>query len=692
MNRNPGQWLIIAVVLILVAGTALTLFSVSTEERNLRVRLLTETRLAAEGVPVGEVDTLSGSETDDASPQYAILKTRMAGIRAAEPLSRFAYIMKQRPDGTVIFLVDSEPADSPDYSPPGQVYPEASDTIRQVFATGEEEMEGPIADRWGTWVSGLVPLTDPGSGKVIGVFGMDIDAADWNGRLIGAALPPVLATLVFLLLVITFFIIQQRNEQEKRLLAASADSLRESEERYRILAENSPDMIYLIDTNGKILFVNPVAAAPLGRKPEAVVGHSISELFPGPAAERHMQAISKVIGEGVEIRDEISEPFPGGDRWIDVHIVPVRDRSGAIIAALGISTDITERRRTEEALRMNEERYRLLFTRSPLGVVQIDQNGFIIAVNEKFAEMMGAPPDRLIGFDSVTMIRDPQLLDAIRETLDGNMAHFEGEYTSVLSGRQLTLRMISQPLSREKGEASGAIALFEDISDRKQMEEAIRGVNRKLNLLSSVTRHDILNRITTLRGYQELLRMELSDRALLDLLEQQMTAAEAIERQISFTREYQNLGVEAPGWQDVHIQIVRAKSHFSFHAISCINDISGLELYADPMLVKVFENLIDNALRYGGTISRISFSFYLRGDDLVLTCEDDGMGIPEDEKNLIFERGYGKNTGLGLFLVHEILGITGLSIRETGEPGRGARFEILVPAGKFRFTTGHTGS
>ncbi|MEI6293944.1 MAG: ATP-binding protein, partial [Methanomicrobiales archaeon] len=71
----------------------------------------------------------------------------------------------------------------------------------------------------------------------------------------------------------------------------------------------------------------------------------------------------------------------------------------------------------------------------------------------------------------------------------------------------------------------------------------------------------------------------------------------------------------------------------------------------------------------------------------IILCEDDGIGVAADEKEKIFERGFGKNTGLGLFISREILDITGIRITETGEPGKGARFEIKVPKGKFRVNT-----
>jgi signal transduction histidine kinase len=113
--------------------------------------------------------------------------------------------------------------------------------------------------------------------------------------------------------------------------------------------------------------------------------------------------------------------------------------------------------------------------------------------------------------------------------------------------------------------------------------------------------------------------------------------------------------------------------------------LEGLELWADPMLEKVFINLIDNAIRHGDHVKVISFSHRLSGKDLKIVIQDDGVGISPEEKEKIFERGYGKNTGLGLFLIREILGITGHSISETGIPGEGARFEIRVPNGLFRF-------
>jgi signal transduction histidine kinase len=113
--------------------------------------------------------------------------------------------------------------------------------------------------------------------------------------------------------------------------------------------------------------------------------------------------------------------------------------------------------------------------------------------------------------------------------------------------------------------------------------------------------------------------------------------------------------------------------------------LGDLEMFADPLLERVFNNLLDNAIRHGENVKTITVSAEPGAAALVIWWEDDGIGVPDEEKERIFKRGVGKHTGLGLFLAREILGLTGITIRETGLSGNGARFEIMVPAGSFRY-------
>jgi signal transduction histidine kinase len=154
---------------------------------------------------------------------------------------------------------------------------------------------------------------------------------------------------------------------------------------------------------------------------------------------------------------------------------------------------------------------------------------------------------------------------------------------------------------------------------------------------------------------------------------------------IRFTREYDSVGVTAPAWQDACLLVNAAAQDLASKAIQIVNEIPpGAEVYADQLIVKVFFNLMDNAVRHGGKITTIRFRLEGPDGQRTIVCEDDGDGVVAEEKERIFDRDFGKNTGLGLFLSREILSITGITIRETGKAGEGARFEIAVPDTAFR--------
>jgi len=218
--------------------------------------------------------------------------------------------------------------------------------------------------------------------------------------------------------------------------------------------------------------------------------------------------------------------------------------------------------------------------------------------------------------------------------------------------------------------------------ERKRAEEALRQANKKLNLLSSITRHDINNQLTVQMGYLSMLEMKQPDTTNNEYFQKVSIAAKRISAMIRFTREYEEIGVHAPAWQNIRTLMDTAAKEAPLGKVMVNNDLpAGTKIYADPLIVKVFYCLVDNAVRYGGKITTIRFFALERAADHVIVCEDDGDGVVAEEKEQIFKRGFGKNTGLGLALSREILDITGISIRETGEPGKGARFEITVPRG-----------
>ena len=156
----------------------------------------------------------------------------------------------------------------------------------------------------------------------------------------------------------------------------------------------------------------------------------------------------------------------------------------------------------------------------------------------------------------------------------------------------------------------------------------------------------------------------------------------AIQAQIEFTKVYENLASAEIQWIDVEKLLQTLDIPES---VTLISPVHGLEVYASNMLRRVFFNLLDNSIRHGLHVTTITLSTHLSDDGLEILWEDNGVGIPPGEKEQIFEYGVGKNTGFGLFLIREILRITDITIQETGEIGKGARFVMKVPKEGWRF-------
>jgi signal transduction histidine kinase len=163
-------------------------------------------------------------------------------------------------------------------------------------------------------------------------------------------------------------------------------------------------------------------------------------------------------------------------------------------------------------------------------------------------------------------------------------------------------------------------------------------------------------------------------------------ASVRIQRILAFTHEYQDIGIQSPVWQNLGSIISAAYAALGAESLHILPDAScnDFDVFADPMFGMVFYNLIDNSLKHGGNVSEIRIQCIINTQDLVIIYEDNGAGVPDAVRPTLFEPGTGKSHGYGLFLIREILAITGFKITETGKTGSGARFEILVPDGSFR--------
>jgi signal transduction histidine kinase len=227
-----------------------------------------------------------------------------------------------------------------------------------------------------------------------------------------------------------------------------------------------------------------------------------------------------------------------------------------------------------------------------------------------------------------------------------------------------------------------------DITERKKAEKKLEetmnklvAINEKLGVVGKLTRHDARNKLAVIANNVYLLKRKLApNQSVSDCLVDMESAVDQMEEIFDFSRNYEMLGAEHLSYIDVKKTVEEAAILRSgMNGVKLVNECRGLAVMADSLLRQLFYNLIDDTLKYGEKVSQIRVH-YEQGEKLLkLVYEDDGVGIPENEKKNLFREGYGKSTGYGLYLIKKICEAYGWSIKETGKQGKGVRFVMTIP-------------
>ncbi|HOT02897.1 MAG TPA: PAS domain S-box protein [Methanolinea sp.] len=500
------------------------------------------------------------------------------------------------------------------------------------------------------------------------------------------------------------------------------EDLRKSEEKFRRIVETAHEGIWAMDEHFNTTYVNRRLADILGYTPDEMMGRPIDSFM----ADREMADNRSKLQERMKgVPGAYERTFvtrDGLERIMYVSATPILDEKGVFRGSFAMLTDVTEEKRiqkqlqrehdelvasyeqiaaTEEELRQmleelsqhqdavieSEERFRRLIEHS-FDAMVIHRDGRIIYANDVAVRLMGASDrSEIVGKKTLDFVHPDSRDDVIRriammkEDPTAVMPPIEEKFVT-LQGMVFDVEVIATATKRNGQKAF--LVIFRDISEKKRIQKALVQANRKLNLLNSITLHDISNKLSVLAAHIALAHEYIGNDKITGCLDRQKRAVEAIQQILDFTRDYQDLGVKEPSWQHFSVTLGKVRSQIDLGSVILEEGDCQFEIFADPLLEKVFYTILDNAVRYGGKITHVRTSCRIVDDSLIISFEDDGVGIPQSEKERIFEKGYGKGTGLGLFLSREILSITGMAIRETGTPGVGARFEIVVPQGMWR--------
>jgi signal transduction histidine kinase len=433
------------------------------------------------------------------------------------------------------------------------------------------------------------------------------------------------------------------------------------------------DSIYMVDRDCRYLFMNQKHFSRLGRSSELFKGKTYGD-FHSPEESRHFSGqVQKVFATGAKVEEERDT---GDGRKFLRSFEPIRNIDDDTIVAVNV---ISKKLPRQVVQALSGRPGETLPDAGENSVYMVDRNSRYLSINPRHLERLGITSEEIYLGKTYEDLHLRGKNEAFSRIVDRVFETGEVAWDEYQAGDYHFSRRFCPVKDRKTGEVVAVTVVSSNITDLKMTERSLIEANKKLNLLSSLTRHDILNNLTALQGYIELSMMDELTPDRRRYLEKMMVIAESINHQVSFTSDYQDIGVKAPQWQDVREIIQNTAQLLDLQGVEIAIRFHELKVFADPMLEKVFYNLIQNAVAHGETITTITFSAKKHPEGVVIVCEDDGVGIPDAEKEIIFKRGYGKNTGLGLFLIREILSITGMSIRENGSFGEGARFEILVP-------------
>ena len=279
---------------------------------------------------------------------------------------------------------------------------------------------------------------------------------------------------------------EEEIQQQLEELLIQEESLQESERRFRSLLENIRLIAVVLDREGRVTFCNDYFLEVTDRQEKEVIGQDFFNMFV-PLEERHH--IRKLLEDAVSQGNILPSGTnfiltKSGERrlvkWYNtIHFDPY----GHVAGSASIGEDITERKQVENALRKSEEQYRLIFENSPLGIMHYNENGVIVNCNDKFIDIIGASREAITGFNMLTSLKDRNMKLAVKATMVGRIGHYEGNYLSVTGNKITPMKAVYERVTSPNGDFLGAVGIFEDITERRLAEEALKASENRLSLI-----------------------------------------------------------------------------------------------------------------------------------------------------------------------------------------------------------------
>jgi PAS domain S-box-containing protein len=496
------------------------------------------------------------------------------------------------------------------------------------------------------------------------------------------------------------------------------EALEKERSLLRTLIDHLPNSVFVKDEQYRKLLVNPIHTKHvaqhlirIGLVPNAeILGKTDFEVYPREIAEIYFQDDQKVIRDGLTILNkEESEINPQGEHsWFLISKIPLKYKNGVIKGMVGITTDITNQKRTEEALRESEEKYRLIFEYSPMGLLSFDEKGVIIACNENFVQIFGSSHEKLIGLNLLNL-PDNNLVSAVQKALNGNLGLYEDNYSSLTAKKITTLRGLFTPMNVGGKGILGGVGIIEDITERKKVEEEIIKANSELQRINSVKdkffsiiAHDLKSPFQGLVGMTGMMVEDIYSFSQTELSEFSIKMHKNVKNLLKLLTnllDWARMQQGTISYEPIDLVLSEVVSQ-NINLISKSGEQKGIEIifdvpnnqivYADQeMLNSILGNLLSNAVKFtskGGKV-RVS-SKETKNNTIEIAVQDNGVGMPECLSKKLFrmEEHVGRkgtegeeSTGIGLLLCKEFVEKHGGKIWVETKENEGSTFYFTLP-------------
>lgn len=515
------------------------------------------------------------------------------------------------------------------------------------------------------------------------VFPVEIMAqtAEWRGR-------PVM-----------FAIVQDITQRKM-----DSDTIRESEEKYRLLVNHTSDLIWNLNTAGNFTYVSPSWYTVTGAVPEEVIGtHYTNLLHPDD-----LQKLTTLFADNI-ITGQLT-PLPEyrvrhADktwRWHTGTATPVRGKDGVVKSVVGVSRDITDEKTASELIRDRERWFHAMFNANLAIKLLIDPaNGKIIDANEAAAQFYGFSVQRLkaMNINEINILSPEEIHEEMQNALNEKRSYFNFIHR-LADGTERNVEVYSSPI--EYNGSSILHSIIHDTTERTQAQEALKQSEALLresiatrDKFYSIIAHDLRSPFHGLKGIAELLSERFDDipRKQMDelihslrdnvdntfvLLNDLLIWTKSQTHSIRFSPEQAHLTelVDTAALSVLPL-VENKKIEFSVNVSPLLSAFIDSNLF-----LTVVRNLLSNAVKFTPESGRIRVQANQVGENIFISVEDSGLGIEPEVLETLFskENALSKpGTGLGLLLCREFVERNGGTIMVTSTPGKGSNFTFSVP-------------